>query len=311
MFPSDEDDEGFSLSALAAAMPPITHDFDQGPMSPVALAQDYEIEKTAGGRVMADYLKQLLDRYGQLDGIPEMQLLEQLFQEGKIKGTPRGTAVRHLFPPGVSPPADPRVKQLIDWGDRVFFLIGSWPMKDVPNREPRIFKIFNALRMGVKYCNDTAARNKFKIEFRGRQLWRRDQLFDTRALMEHYGAKGNYEMTGEVIWIMSKENPEEFYSHVGKLGRVHHSTFFGGEAVRAAGDWRVEQGVIRQITGRSGHYKPGIGPLIQALRILHSRGVLEHTDACVLVWEGWGGGTGKRVSLQELEGSSNLYRPYP
>ena len=308
MCPSNDDEEGFvDFSSLAAGMPPPTHDFDQGPMAPIALAQDYQIEKTAGGRVMADFLKELLSRYHQLDGIPEMGVLEELFREGTIKIAPRGTAVRPLF----SPPADPRVRQLIDWGDRVFFRVAAWPEKNVPNREPRIFRVLNALRMGVKYCNDAAARNKFKIEFRGPQLWRRDQLFDTRALIDHYGAKDNYDMTGEVIWIMSKEEPEEFYSHVGKLGRVHHSTFFGGEAVRAAGDWRVEHGVIRQITGRSGHYKPGIGPLIQALRILRSRGVLEYTDPCVLVFEDWGRGAETRVSLQALEGSSQQYRPYP
>jgi hypothetical protein len=311
-FPQFEDDGEFTSFDSIAIDPPaaVTHDFDQGPMAPIPLAQDYQIEKAFGGRVMPDYLKELLTHYGSLENIPELTLLENYFRHGKVKGTPRGAAAKPLFSAGISAPVDPQAKQLVEWGDRLFFSVPSWPRSNDADRNLKIFRILNSLCMGVKYCIQMADRNRFRIEIHGRQLWRREQLFDTRELMEHYGRKGNYEMTGEVIWVLSKE-PEEFYSHVGKLGRVHHSSFFAGDEVRAGGDWRVEQGVIREISGRSGHYKPGIGHFIQALRMLQARGAFGISDEIILVWGNYPGGPLERVSLQALEKNPDWYKPSP
>jgi hypothetical protein len=62
---------------------------------------------------------------------------------------------------------------------------------------------------------------------------------------------------------------------VNKNEATHHSSVLAGEAVAAAGEIKLDyQGYVRQITNKSGHYKPGATQVIQLLEELARQGAL-------------------------------------
>jgi hypothetical protein len=48
------------------------------------------------------------------------------------------------------------------------------------------------------------------------------------------------------------------WKDVEKVGVFHHSTFLSGSAVMAAGELVVQQGLVKCITAKSGHYTPSV-----------------------------------------------------
>lgn len=86
----------------------------------------------------------------------------------------------------------------------------------------------------------------------------KDQAFSTQTHRTH--ASGN----GWAIWVCSTpmvqrvgvQLAHRVFTGSHTLGKFHHSSFLGGAAVTAAGEWVVENGVIKVITAKSGHYKP-------------------------------------------------------
>jgi hypothetical protein len=69
------------------------------------------------------------------------------------------------------------------------------------------------------------------------------------------------------------ENGKIIASKVHSIGKFHHSSFLSGQPVASAGEISVEQGVVREITRRSGHYKPTAEQLNQFLERLNNAGV--------------------------------------
>jgi len=86
---------------------------------------------------------------------------------------------------------------------------------------------------------------------------------------------------GWCMWVWGAN--DQFYSHVGKIGRFHHSSLVSGEDIKAAGEWRVINGRLECISGLSGHYKPSSYSLISALVALESRGAV-HFDTKVMLY---------------------------
>ncbi|HLK66372.1 MAG TPA: hypothetical protein VKU19_23220 [Bryobacteraceae bacterium] len=72
-----------------------------------------------------------------------------------------------------------------------------------------------------------------------------------------------------------------FFSHVGKGGRFHHSSFMAGGKVICAGEWIVEAGRLRKISANSGHYRPPLGAFHRAVNAMASAW---HADTEVLLW---------------------------
>ncbi len=60
---------------------------------------------------------------------------------------------------------------------------------------------------------------------------------------------------GFAIYVMSPTG--EFYSASHKVGLFHHSSFLGGDEIGGAGEWKIEDGILKSITNKSGHYEPG------------------------------------------------------
>lgn len=125
-------------------------------------------------------------------------------------------------------------------------------------------------KAGVKYINETQTRDRYKVTFKGGLLYRllrssdnEPVLFDKKEVIDHFTKNGK--PAGSLIWVMGSS---EFYSHMAKIGRFHHSSFFSGGSLTAAGEWDAENGKLKWISGQSGHYRPGFDFLVDAVKAL-------------------------------------------
>src|SRR5262249_17998294 len=81
------------------------------------------------------------------------------------------------------------------------------------------------------------------------------------------------------IWVMSPQG--EIFSGRqvgaavpgGKAVDMHHSAFLAGAAIRGGGEWLVQDGTLKVITGSSGHYTPNFAQFQQALQTLAGAGI--------------------------------------
>ena len=89
--------------------------------------------------------------------------------------------------------------------------------------------------------------------------------YDTAELISKPSGKGYG------IFVMDNEGRIFAASH--KVGLFHHSSFLAGSSVAAAGEIKIENGVIKVVTNKSGHYKPSDPEMIQFFQELESRGV--------------------------------------
>ena len=112
----------------------------------------------------------------------------------------------------------------------------------------RISAPYNPLM--VKYYGGTAKAEKRRVAFKAGKLVRTsdDLPFDTQALQT--AASG----AGWAIFVVSLTGA--MYAHKHEVGIYHHSTFLSGSAVLAAGELCCDQGVIKCVTAKSGHYAP-------------------------------------------------------
>jgi hypothetical protein len=89
-----------------------------------------------------------------------------------------------------------------------------------------------------------------------------DHLFSTQ------GRRTEFSRDGWAIWVCSSallptnETPtrhvskNHIFSYSHQAGEFHHSTFLSGSPVMAAGEWVVDNGKVKVITAKSGHYQP-------------------------------------------------------
>lgn len=147
-----------------------------------------------------------------------------------------------------------------------------------------------AIVQGVLYCN--ADQRKFYRVWLETPLKRggNKQIFDTDAVIKLLAGAGlrpgsftnrpaklatahPNEWYQGCIWVLSDFDEPVFYSHMGILGRFHHSSFLSGDKVASAGEWRVENGVIVWINGASGHYQPETWRFAKTLLLLQGKGI--------------------------------------
>jgi hypothetical protein len=118
----------------------------------------------------------------------------------------------------------------------------------------------------VKYLSESE-RAAYKLEFRNGEIYDSSgRPFDTsNARTAHSGR-------GRAIFVMDEDG--NFYaSKVQKVGEFHHSSLAAGQPVAAAGELDVENGVLKTISDKSGHYQPGRAYTDQALDSLQRSGV--------------------------------------
>lgn len=166
-------------------------------------------------------------------------------------------------------------------------------------------KVAKEIILGVKYYSFKKLFDKYKVEVRGKHLFRRGRPFDTgevaaRAIAKgsspgSFGATDAFDSRKRCIWVLLDNAPQydpdntldevTFFSHVGRHGRTHHSSLARGNGVLAAGEWIVEAGTITMINGLSGHYQPDLERLLYAIGVLHAAGGIGD-DARVRLFKG-------------------------
>jgi hypothetical protein len=118
----------------------------------------------------------------------------------------------------------------------------------------------------VKYLTD-AERTSYKLHFiDGKIVDANGNLFDTSSgVSAHSGG-------GSAIFIMDGAG-NFFASNTHAVGEFHHSSLASGNPVAAAGELRVEKGVLKGMTDKSGHYRPTTDMTDQAIEVLKSNGI--------------------------------------
>ena len=121
---------------------------------------------------------------------------------------------------------------------------------------------------GVTYLDDVA-RQELRVFLRDGHLYdARGNLFDTSDGVSAFGPGSS----GRAIFVMD-ENGNLFASTEHRAAYFHHSSFFAGRDVAAAGELVAKDGRIEMITDRSGHYMPGRSRTMQMLNQLASQGI--------------------------------------
>jgi hypothetical protein len=117
----------------------------------------------------------------------------------------------------------------------------------------------------VKYLT-TAEREAYRLEVRDGKLYdATGQPFDTRDAQNYKGAT-------RAIFVMDAEG-NLYASKTQEAGSFHHSSLLGGTSVAAAGEMEVEQGVLKVVTRKSGHYHPSAVGSLNLRKALQTRGV--------------------------------------
>lgn len=105
----------------------------------------------------------------------------------------------------------------------------------------------------VMYLTE-AERQSYRIHIKDGKLYEASgKLFDTRDASTHFSG------AGRAIFVMSSTG-ELYASKVQDVGKFHHSSLLAGADVMAAGEMEVEEGMLKLVTRKSGHYQPsGLG----------------------------------------------------
>jgi hypothetical protein len=158
------------------------------------------------------------------------------------------------------------------------------------NLKPSIVRAF---KKGVAYL-DAASRPSYHVEFKGGVAHYRGALLDTSGMTTVFSGRGFG------IWVMDPDGNMYVANHV--LGQMHHSSFLAGGEIKAGGEIRVKRGQIEFLSGKSGHYQPGMGNLVGALNVMRIKGI-PVAQIRVLVWKSGA----KLVAGSELISNSQSY----
>jgi len=119
----------------------------------------------------------------------------------------------------------------------------------------------------VRYLNEEE-RNRYKITIKNGRIYdANDQLVDTSNASVRPGKTPE-----RAIFVMDKHG-NIYLSTFSKKGVFHHSSFLAGQPVAAAGDIRIENGKVTDVSRTSGHYQPTSNQLRQFTQQLEKLGV--------------------------------------
>ncbi len=157
--------------------------------------------------------------------------------------------------------------------------------------------LVRAFVKGVAYL-DAATRPSYRVTFEEGRAMYRGGKFDTSDMKTVFSGKGF------AIWVMGEDFNMYAGSHI--YGELHHSSFFGGEDIKAGGEIRAVDGNIEFLSAKSGHYVPPMQSLLDAVRALQT--VAPRMDPWVLVWRvGRDGKTPELVKPDTLMANHVLY----
>lgn len=105
------------------------------------------------------------------------------------------------------------------------------------------------------------------------ELFIRDGLLVDKDGIKAQSAYDHESMSWENALIVIDASFRIFHIPFEKRGRYHHSSLSGGKDVIFAGTAAFHSGFIRELSDRSGHYKPTAQQTLAALRELAAKGV--------------------------------------
>jgi hypothetical protein len=91
------------------------------------------------------------------------------------------------------------------------------------------------------------------------------EIFDTSNMFSKHSGQGF------AVYVMDPSG--KMYANQHKVGLFHHSSFLAGGDVAGAGEIKVENGAVKWVTNKTGHYRAGEPELWQVLDELKGRGV--------------------------------------
>jgi hypothetical protein len=195
------------------------------------------------------------------------------------KGAPAAAAPAFKLPSASppTPPASGAPDPNVDY-NRVLL-----PMKPGNEGEQGQRPHILAKKDGVEYL-EGGKRERFHVET-GYSMRRNGAEFDTTLIKAPYLAAGSIGFQElphatqdqiaawaetSLIWVCAVPKGKQsvqFYSHVCRPGKFHHSSLTAGGTVVGAGEWIVRGGKLARISANSGHYQPTIDFLYRS--VLH------------------------------------------
>lgn len=91
-------------------------------------------------------------------------------------------------------------------------------------------------------------------------------LFDTARASTHWSG------SGRAMFVMD-EHGNLYASLEQDVGRLHHSSFLGGNPVAGAGELEVRNGIPQVVSRKSGHYMPTVEQLLKVRDMLREQGI--------------------------------------
>lgn len=126
---------------------------------------------------------------------------------------------------------------------------------------------------------DSVTKVPWRVRYFSEKLKPRFELFIRDGLLvdkDGNKAQSPYDhesMSWENALIIIDDSHRIFHLPFEKRGRYHHSSLSGGKDVIFAGTAAFHQGYIRELSDRSGHYKPNSEQTVAALKALATRGL--------------------------------------
>jgi hypothetical protein len=120
----------------------------------------------------------------------------------------------------------------------------------------------------VVYDSTAAARDLTRLRVQGGILYTDDggaTRFDTSTLSTFFSK------VGYAIYVMSEEGNIHAANHA--IGYRHHSSLMAAANAAGAGEMKVENGRLKWISNKSGHYAPSTPHFIQTLHMLQKQNV--------------------------------------
>lgn len=120
----------------------------------------------------------------------------------------------------------------------------------------------------VVYDSTAAAQDLTRLRFQGGKLYTDDarvNAFDTSQLSTFFSK------LGYAIFVLSEDGNLHAANHA--IGYKHHSSLLAAANAAGAGEMKVEKGVLKWISNKSGHYTPSTPHFIQTLHLLQKNNV--------------------------------------
>ncbi len=167
-------------------------------------------------------------------------------------------------------------------------------IRDEKKRNALKDKCFEWFKQGVKYLDNEVKRGRYMVTIdeaggMSRKVTGKGDAvdkFDSESLVDKFKARHGGLVGKNCIFVMDPDG--NFYSHVSKVTRMHHSSFLGGENVQAAGEWKVQGGKLKEIEGTTGHYRVPTEGFVKAVKALEAKGALQ-PDTVVKLYPKHGG----------------------